>query len=376
MASLNDIIKNKSQERRLSPSFGIQMIPYTKLIPSQDNQYSMDHIVELAQMIKLSGGIKQNLLARKTAPDTYELIAGHRRRLAAQYLVEKEGLKQYTLLPVHVCSSADLAARLDLYLTNAGQRDKTDYDRMLDIEGLTETLKEMQQGAEEEKQIFCQFCEVSTPEEVTARRLREIMAAKLKMSETKIANLKHINTNLSPGLKDKFRDQKIGISAANEAAGLPKEKQKELEKKEKISMADVEGIKFPETAMPIPIEEETQNDQRSGEEQRQQEENQTTKIEGHAAPPDPEEEGKRIHRLRISPEQYGRIVRGEQLFLLLKNDQDFRELDELELMMFEEGRNTGKMIEAYIPYLEEDRRGLKEGYCILGLQVMSYSPQE
>ena len=59
----------------------------------------------------------------------------------------------------------------------------------------------------------------------------------------------------------------------------------------------------------------------------------------------------------------------EKMQPLLKNNSAIR-------MMFEEGKNTGKMIETYIPYLEEDRRGLKEGYCILGLQVMSYSPQE
>ena len=91
MASLQSLIATNKNEKK-NPAFSVVMVHYSKLVPSEKNNYSTDNIKELAHMIVLSGGIKQNLLARKKAPDEYELISGHRRRLAAKYLVEELGL--------------------------------------------------------------------------------------------------------------------------------------------------------------------------------------------------------------------------------------------------------------------------------------------
>ena len=92
--------------------FEISMIHYSLLIPSERNNYSVDSIKELANMILLSGGIKQNLLAREK-DGHFELIAGHRRRLAAQYLVEEAGLEEYAYLPVRIEESGDVLSEID-----------------------------------------------------------------------------------------------------------------------------------------------------------------------------------------------------------------------------------------------------------------------
>lgn len=81
-------------------AFAVRMIHYKKLMPSEENRYSMNEIEELANMIELAGGVKQNLLAKKIAPEEYELISGHRRRAAVEYLVEKKGQARSRPLPI------------------------------------------------------------------------------------------------------------------------------------------------------------------------------------------------------------------------------------------------------------------------------------
>ena len=75
------------------------------------------------------------------------------------------------------------------------------------------------------------------------RELRKLIADTLGLSETKVANLNHINSSLAPELKERFEGGEIGVSVANEAAGLPAEKQQELAKKPEIRLADVKAEK-------------------------------------------------------------------------------------------------------------------------------------
>lgn len=241
MALLNSIIKAERPKKE-GNSFGIVMVHYSRLIPSESNNYSVDNIRELANMIKLSGGVKQNLLARKKTPEEYELIAGHRRRLAVKYLVEEEGLEEFAMLPVHVEKSGDILSEIDLILTNCGARERSDWEKMMEVTRLAELMKAMQTGTEEEQERFRQLFG-RDPGMTGGRELRKLIADTLGLSETKVANLNHINSSLAPELKERFEGGEIGISVANEAAGLPAEKQQELAKKPEIRLADVKAEK-------------------------------------------------------------------------------------------------------------------------------------
>ena len=241
MALLNSIIKAERPKKE-GNSFGIVMVHYSRLIPSESNNYSVDNIRELANMIKLSGGVKQNLLARKKTPEEYELIAGHRRRLAVKYLVEEEGLEEFAMLPVHVEKSGDILSEIDLILTNCGARERSDWEKMMEVTRLAELMKAMQTGTEEEQERFRQLFG-RDPGMTGGRELRKLIADTLGLSETKVANLNHINSSLAPELKERFEGGEIGVSVANEAAGLPAEKQQELAKKPEIRLADVKAEK-------------------------------------------------------------------------------------------------------------------------------------
>ena len=246
MALFENLIKDAGKGEKKAAGFAVTMVHYTKLIPSENNNYSMDSIKELAQMIVLAGGVKQNLLARKKTPDEYELIAGHRRRQAVKYLVEELGHEEYAMLPVHVERDGDLMSEVNLILTNCGARNRSDWERMMEVTRLTELLKAMQTGSQEERDRFREW--IGLEPGLSGRELRKLVAELTGMSETKVAQLNHINNNLAPEMMDKFQTGQIGVSVANEAAGLPAEKQQELAGKDEVKLADVKAVSESDTA--------------------------------------------------------------------------------------------------------------------------------
>lgn len=248
MALFENLIKDAGKGEKKAAGFAITMVHYTKLIPSENNNYSTDSIKELAQMIVLAGGVKQNLLARKKTPDEYELIAGHRRRQAVKYLVEELGHEEYAMLPVHVERDGDLMSEVNLILTNCGARNRSDWERMMEVTRLTELLKAIQTGSQEERDRFREW--IGLEPGLSGRELRKLVAELTGMSETKVAQLNHINNNLAPEMMDKFQTGQIGVSVANEAAGLPAEKQQELAGKDEVKLADVKAVSESDTEIP------------------------------------------------------------------------------------------------------------------------------
>ncbi len=416
MPKLNDIMAARPAEKR--PQYTVQMIPYTQLIPNRENKYSLGEIEELANMIRLAGGISEPLFARKRAPGEYELISGHRRRLAVIYLVEKLGLEQFRLVPVHLENLDDIMARVTLYIANAGQRNKTDHDRMIEVVGLTESLESLRTGTPEHQEKFRELTGLE-PQFAQANDIRAAVAEKLGLSVTKTAQLKHINNKLEPELKEKFERQEIGYSAADKAASLTPESQRELAQKERISIKDVQEKEKSESDFPAKKEQQEKNwpktcitgwskygncvccgaggieccascevscnsrcgwipETEESEEKGQQDipeemlpGNWHQAINGHAKTP--EAPVKTGHVLKVGQEEYDRIIRGEKAYKLTRNDQKFSEGHDLELWCYKDGKFTGRKAETCISYTDEDIAGLKEGYCILGFQLISWS---
>lgn len=244
MALFESLINSGKADKKPA-GFTVTMVHYSKLIPSENNNYSMDSIKELAQMIVLAGGVKQNLLARKKTPDEYDLIAGHRRRQAVKYLVEELGREEYAMMPVHVERDGDLMSEANLILTNCGARNRSDWERMMEVTRLTDLLKAMQTGSQEEQERFREW--IGLEPGLSGRELRKLVSDLTGMSETKIAQLNHINNSLAPEMMNKFEKGEIGVSVANEAAGLPPEKQQDLARQETVRLADVKAVSESDT---------------------------------------------------------------------------------------------------------------------------------
>jgi len=81
-----------------------------------------------------------------------------------------------------------------------------------------------------------------------------------------------------------------------------------------------------------------------------------------------------IHELKTWPEYFQVMVDGKKLFELRKNDRDFSAGDELLLKEYncETKMYTGRILHKRIIYIlqgpQSEKFGLKEGYCIMGLE--------
>ena len=192
-------------------------IPLEKLVPNPTNEqiYEVGGVEELAQSIFLTGKVLQNILVAPADENgNYTIIAGHRRRLACQTLVE-DGHTEFSEVPCTVIKEQDgLMQELILIQTNSTARIMSDMEKMRQAERATSILSELKNR----KQI--------------SGRVRDIVA---KMLNTTTGQLGRYNV-ISKGLKNEtlwkaFERGKMGISAAYEAARLDEAGQNELAKK-------------------------------------------------------------------------------------------------------------------------------------------------
>lgn len=205
--TIDDILKNTEPKKTQSPP-KIAMIHYKKLYPSDDNFYDTKGIEELAASFRSTGGILQPLLVKKKDMGEYEVIAGHRRRLAAIFNTEQRGLKEYEFLPCIVLKNEEeIYDQLSLILTNFSIRDKTEYEKMLEVIKL--------------KEVISSLCETEN-KRLTARDLRKSLSETLGMSQTKIQDYMTIYKRLDKKSMEMLRSGEIGISAALELARMKK----------------------------------------------------------------------------------------------------------------------------------------------------------
>lgn len=224
MANINAILSGGKRERNTAAGSGytIKMIHYSKLLPSKKQNREERNIEELADLLELSGEIKQPLLVRKALGDKYEVIAGHRRRLAAIYNVEEKGLKEFEFLPCKIETVDEIDAEISLITTNTGFDTLTDLEQVNAVMRLKELLPRKEKNGD-----------------LKGRELRKRIAETLNKSATKIGQLEHIGNNLSETGKHALATGKINVSTADALASLPAEKQEQLLQKPGLKVKDV-----------------------------------------------------------------------------------------------------------------------------------------
>ena len=243
---LNSLLNTKSKGAAVQAAgpaqeeenaFSVVMLDVEDLMPSKDNFYSTENIDELAAAIELSGCIEQNLVVKPEAHGKYEVIAGHRRRLAALKLVE-EGKEEYRKVPCRIKKESDeIRDRLSLIFTNATARQLTDWEKVKQAEELKEVLTEYKKALQEENK--------DKPKEERERigRIREIVAQMLNTSTTQVGRMEAISNNLSQEFKGELEKGNINISTAHELSRLDEEGQKkayeQYEEKGELHIKDV-----------------------------------------------------------------------------------------------------------------------------------------
>lgn len=201
--------------------------------PDKKNFYHAEdkEIKDLAESIELIGLQQYPVIRPVEGTDEYEVIAGHKRRLAILRLLD-EGKAEYEMIPCRVETPDDIRNELILIFTNSTQRERTDYEKMREIERVRELLTEYQKT-----------------HELTGRR-QNIIAEILGTNKTKVGTLDNINNNLIAPFVEEFAAGKISTSAANEIAGLEQDAQQALYETYKetgsLTAKDAKAVKEPQ----------------------------------------------------------------------------------------------------------------------------------
>ena len=214
--NINDLLNAKSKGAAVQAEgpaeqeqeFKVTMLDVEDLMPSKDNFYSTENIDELAMSIELVGHIEQNLVVKPEAHGKYEVVAGHRRRLAALKLVQ-EGKEEYRKVPCLIKKESDtIKDKLSLIFTNATARQLTDWEKVQQAKELKEILTEYKRALQEENK--------DKPKEEREKmgRIRDIVAQMLNTSTTQIGRMEAIENNLSQEFKDELEKGNINISTA------------------------------------------------------------------------------------------------------------------------------------------------------------------
>ena len=229
-AGINNLLNNSSKSR-----MKITMIPYEDIVRNKHNHYSIEDIESLAASIS-DVGLREPLEVKALDDDRYMLIGGERRYTAIGQL-RAEGSTRYDLVPCIVVDVQSIDLPLsdelkELYVlttTNAEQREKTDYDLMLQVQNLS--------------RIYTELKAAGYP---LRGRQSDMIADKLGISPTQVQRYSSINKHLDEDLKEDFKEGKMPLTVASAAAALPKEKQAALKdltsEKEEITQKDVDQV--------------------------------------------------------------------------------------------------------------------------------------
>ena len=403
--NINDFL-NAESRKDIKNGWKPVKVNVRKLRPAsgRTNFYHADdrEIKELAESIELIGLQQYPVIRPIEGTDEYEVIAGHKRRLAILRLLD-EGKTEYEEVPCKVETPDDIQNELILIFTNSTQRERTDYEKMREIERVRELLAGYQET-----------------HELTGRK-QNIIAEILGTSKTKVGTLDNIKNNLVAPFMEEFAAGKIRTSAANEIAGLEPDAQQALYETYKetgsLIAKDVKSVKgqrgpvaaqiaekqesgwqqaHPESITSLcysckrymecnvktgtcrkcdryasKAEAEKTEGQRYSEEQDRigreakkglREMQQEEKMNSL-----PSEGGKKIHQIRLSPKYFDDVESGRKSFELQKNDRGYKVGDVLELLEFKDGRHTGRAMGAEVTYFLDGFAGLEDGYCILGI---------
>lgn len=207
---MKTMLSNLASIAQNTQSDNIRMIDIAQLHESQANYFEMQRIEEFAYTILGQGGVKDNLVVRPLESGGYEIVSGHRRRAAVQYLLD-HGENISRLLPCLIQDYADEdAMMLDLILLNVSARQLSDQEMWQSYENLDAILKRKKEAGEK------------------FGRVREKIAEILGVSPSQVGKMQNVDRNAIDPIKDAVASGAISISTANVIAQLNEEEQEEL----------------------------------------------------------------------------------------------------------------------------------------------------
>lgn len=374
---------NKQSKAGLDESprarFRTKDISIFKMYRNEMNFYSVEQIEELASDI-LMYGLKQNLelVYAPCEKGEYRIVAGERRWEALKYLVSK-GYREFELATSKLTTPQDSDEELvELIIANA-YRSKTVSDMLNEEQKLKECLERMKAEGKKLKGYDLQ-----------SGRLRDVIASKLSMSKTKIAQIEAINNNLIPEWKEELENERITFSAAYELSGMQEDTQRAaLEQKEEsgeLTHKDVKEMKNGKPEQQLETGTVSQSDTEEKPEQKYEEEQAAIdhdtkkKLRDMADAQQMEQlpsdvQQSRLYQIRSAYQNFTAVLSGEKPFELCR-DCGYEAGDILEMLEYQGGLYTERKIRCRILYVQREYTGLEDGYCIVGILPMGKEEEE
>lgn len=380
--------------------------------PAEENTHqTLEGIEELADNFLTIGQEQPTVLARVNGE--YRIVEGHRRN-AANILNLERGYKEYEKVLFRCADMSPAMYELRLLAGNAFTQELKPHEKVRTMERMKSAL--IKARDEEGLEI--------------KGRMRDVLAGIMGESRTNVARMESISNNLTEEMRGEFNSGNLGISAAYEASRLSKEEQQEIvesvpegenrakEIAEKVAAAkeqrkakreetqDTEGETGQQEEYETPHPEgitslcysctkyETCNvktgtctrcDQYKNraeayktDEQRYSEEQDRIDRETKRRLREMKEEEKlkelpsqtkKTNRMEVGGTVYKNVCDMVQTFLL-KESRGEKEGEDIELVEYKEGKETGRRAKARIMYIMQERTGLEDGYCILGIRIL------
>ena len=410
--------------------FRTKDISIFKMYRNDMNFYSVEQIEELAGDI-LMYGLKQNLELVYAPCDKgeYRIVAGERRWEALKYLVSK-GYKEFELATSKLTTPQDNdEEQVEIIIANA-YRTKTTSDMIEEETRLKASLERMKAAGKKIKGYDLQSGRlrdvISSMLHVSKTKIAQIEAVNNNLIPEWKEELKGERLTFSAAyeLSGMTADeQREALGKFTETGELTHKDVKDMKAEkaagQQVSESDTEtenGMNPPEvragddyeTPHPEGItsicysctEYETCNvktgtctscdqyknraeayktdEQRYNEEQDAIDRETKKKLREQAEeekmnnlPSDTQENGQKVHHIKLGATFFEEVASGEKTFELRKNDRDYKKGDILEMMEFKDGKNTGRTVRVLVTYILEEFAGLEDGYCIMATSLLN-----
>lgn len=196
---LNEASRAMASAERITLLNREDIIPQTEI---NSKIYDVKRIESLALDIS-KRGIQSPLKVMPRGDGKYSLISGHRRYAANEIAIAQYGYEKGAQIPCKVVQNSEdsVAMEEDMILDNL-QRDKTDYERMMEVVEFKACTEERRTRGEE------------------ILNVREYISTRLGISISDIQRLLKIAEALCNTMNAKFRDELISTNVAYELARL------------------------------------------------------------------------------------------------------------------------------------------------------------
>ena len=241
-------------------SYEVVNIDMDLIAPNEKNDFSIDELDELAELIVMSDGILQPLilLPERNEQGMYILTTGERRWRAAKLLKEqgRYPAKYKNTVPcifrdpkdIELPLSNDTKELFSIMVTNQ-YRHKKEADQLMEVKNWTRIFQELKDNGEEyiPEQLAgtARYGENGEyePERLVGQKMKTLVSAHVGISEGKVQQINKVEKNASDELMDKLLNNEVSFAAAEKMLEMPEEEQNKLLEEttgEKIEVKEVE----------------------------------------------------------------------------------------------------------------------------------------